>query len=233
MVQTWNQVCPTSPRHRYVGPFIETEGVGITRPGPEWEPILRRVWATWGGLIGPAAAKVGIPPAWATAIMTNETKGVNYGANAAGAGGLMGLLPGTASEVLGRHITAEGLTDPATNVAAGVGYMANLAKRYGTDFPAIAGSYNAGSVRCSESTRCKGGPDWSYDGTTATNSWGMVEDCSAGKGSGYVARAVSFVNALNDLGVAGSTGGSFGKVMVLLAVGGAGYLATRALLGDH
>ena len=60
--------------------------------------------------------------------------------------GLMQTLVGTASEVMGREVTAQELMDPALSIEAGVRYIARQRRLTGFDPPLVAAAYNAGGL---------------------------------------------------------------------------------------
>jgi len=235
MTTDWVQPCAGGPRWRTLdNDQIEIEGIGIpiADKTPPFSDIIfvDTVWSTWGDLIVPAAAKHGVSSRWVASIMVVETRGKNYAANSAGAGGLMALMPGAASIGLGRQATVEDIMDPATAIDAGAGFIAYVNGRNPGGLPAVAAAYNAGSAKCSATTRCKSTIDgsWTFDGTTATNSMGFVEDCSNGRGSAYSLRTVALNNAMVEMGLGGGSWMSAASNVLAMAAGAAfGYYAVR------
>jgi hypothetical protein len=210
----WTQVCAESPRHRTLpNGQIEVEGEGvILATNNYWgdEPAIRQVHEKFGGLLQESAAKWGIPYAAALAIAVVEGGWKRPDAvNSANAGGVMALTPGAFQAMRGYRPTREEMLDYATNIDVGVQFLAHQWNAF-KEFPAATAAYNAGSPRCSPTTRCKSTIDgkWDFDGTTAQNSWGMVEDCTQGKNTAYARRAVAVMNSAIEMGLS-EAGGDF------------------------
>jgi hypothetical protein len=205
------QYCPSSPRHRTLpNGQIEVEGEGIIfATNNYWgdEPAIRAVHEKFGGLLAESAERHGIPYAAALAIAVVEGgwKRPDF-VNSANAGGVMALTPGAFKGMRGYTPSREEMLDYATNIDVGVQYLASNWKQF-REFPAAAAAYNAGSPKCSPTTRCKStiNGKWDFDGTTAQNSWGMVEDCTQGKNTAYARRAVAVMNSAIEMGLGGGS----------------------------
>lgn len=204
----WVQVCPASPKHRTVASGeIEIEGRGIVTSPPKnyWGDLeaISLVHEKYGNLLAESAARAGIPyvAALAIAVVEGGWKRPNF-VNDAGAGGVMAITPGAFKEVRGRMPSRQEMLDPATNIDVGVHFFALKLKKYG-ELPAAAAAYNAGAKICSPTSKCNNSINgkWQHDGTSAKNSWGMVEDCTAGHGSAYARRAVEVMNTAIDKGL--------------------------------
>lgn len=90
------------------------------------------------------AAGARLHPTVPLGVARQESRFTPGVSSAAGAVGLMQLLPSTASELAGRPITAEALKEPALNTALGSRYLRQLLDQAkGNPFLAVA-SYNAG-----------------------------------------------------------------------------------------
>ncbi len=95
-----------------------------------------------------AAREFDLPPYLLAGLARQESAFVPGARSAAGAVGLLQLIPGTA----GRHAAALGLdrrpdlTEPATNLRLGARELAALLERFGAMEPALA-AYNAGEAR--------------------------------------------------------------------------------------
>lgn len=192
----WLQVCPSGPRHRYGDTgLIEREGDGVIR-APLKLAAVQKVVSTYGGEIEAASARHGFPAHWLAGLIAAESGG-NPGAQSPGVGarGLVQMMPATAKNM---GLDPERLWEPAYAIEAALLYMDNNVRRYGLDLPVLAGAYNAGSRRCSVTTNCK--TAGVTDGTTAVNSWGLVEDCYKGTGSRYVEKVVGAANEALLLG---------------------------------
>ncbi len=226
----WLQVCTESPRHRYTPEgLVEREGDGVIRD-PAAIPTVQKIIANYGDIIAEVTARYGLPAHWMVGLIKMESGG-NPGAASAGVGarGLTQMMPATAK---GLGLDPDRLWEPAYSIEAGAIYLANQVKRYGLDLPVLAGSYNAGSRRCSATTACK--TAGVKDGTTATNSWGLIEDCHKGTGSKYIERVVAASNEALLLGYGG--GGPGGMALAIGPFGDAiknalAFLAAGMLVG--
>ena len=102
-------------------------------------------------LLTPQAQQAGIEPAWAYGILRAESAWRSDAHSGADARGLMQLLPATASAVAGRHgldwAGGNSLYDPATNIALGTRYLAEMAARFNGSPWLASAAYNAGPNR--------------------------------------------------------------------------------------
>ena len=118
----------------------------IALGAPEWSQRLV-VPLEYEEQIASSAARHGVDPYLVAAVISAESGFDAGGVSSKGAVGLMQLMPETAAEqaaVTGRSpVGPEDLTDPATNIELGTGYLARLLRRYGDERAAIA-AYNAG-----------------------------------------------------------------------------------------
>jgi len=91
-----------------------------------------------------AGQREGVDPALLLAVALQESRFTPAVQSAAGAVGLMQLMPGTAAELAGGPVDPQALKDPATNVPLGARYLRQLLLRWqGNPLLAVA-SYNAG-----------------------------------------------------------------------------------------
>lgn len=94
----------------------------------------------WGGAYG-------VDPLLVLAVIRVESNYDPVARGAAGEGGLMQMLPETATLLAGRTVTAADLTaDPSLAVQLGTQYLRDQLTRYGSTSDAIA-AYNAGTAR--------------------------------------------------------------------------------------
>jgi soluble lytic murein transglycosylase len=111
---------------------------------------LRFPLASQDGVV-PQAEEAGIDPSWAYGILRAESAWMTDAHSGADARGLMQLLPTTAALVAGRHGLAwsggDSLYDPATNIALGTRYLAEMAGRYNGSPWLASAAYNAGPNR--------------------------------------------------------------------------------------
>lgn len=99
----------------------------------------------WDDLIEKYAEKYGVDPNVIKAIMAKESQGDPSLISWAGAVGLMQVKPGTASEMLGREVTADELIrNPELNIEAGIKYFAKMLADKGGNLEDALGAYNQG-----------------------------------------------------------------------------------------
>jgi hypothetical protein len=98
----------------------------------------------YDALIEKYAEQYGVDPNVIKAIMAKESQGNPEAVSWAGAVGLMQVKPETASELLGRTVTADELkNNPELNIQVGVMYFAKMMKEKGNTEDAL-GAYNQG-----------------------------------------------------------------------------------------
>jgi len=180
-------------------------------PGEKTIEIQDELWPTavdnWRSLIYESAARHGVAPVWVAAVMAAESRGITKAGSGAGARGLMQLMPVTFNWGMGREgntpVLDEEIYDPATNIDIGTKLLAYLDHRYDGNIPQIIASYNAGSARCADASRCP------------NDRWRMVVDC------GYVDKVLGWYNKALRQGYSvyasgdeqkGGAGGSGGAV---------------------
>lgn len=88
-----------------------------------------------------AALRHNIDPLFLHAIIDTESDHRPNAVSAAGAVGLMQIMPATGA-ILG--VDREGLFDPVRNIDAGARHLKNLQQRFGRNFRLILSAYNAG-----------------------------------------------------------------------------------------
>jgi len=90
-------------------------------------------------LVGDASAAKGVPPGLVRAVLMAESAGNPGAVSAAGAQGLMQLMPGTAAGCgIGNAF------DPTENVECGTGYLHSLLRHYHNNVTLAVAAYNAG-----------------------------------------------------------------------------------------
>ena len=104
--------------------------------------------ARWEPLIQQAADKFHIPAQWIRAVMRQESGGRTVLSDnspimsAAGALGIMQVMPGTYSEMAAQYRLGSDPFDPHDNIYAGAAYLNWLHHKYG--YPAMFAAYNDG-----------------------------------------------------------------------------------------
>ncbi|MBK7045950.1 MAG: transglycosylase SLT domain-containing protein [bacterium] len=93
----------------------------------------------FGPAIDKAAAAAGLDPRLVLAVVMEESGGDPSARSAAGARGLMQLMPGTA-----RDLGVANPADPATNLGGGARYLAAQLERYDGRLDLALAAYNAG-----------------------------------------------------------------------------------------
>lgn len=96
-------------------------------------------YRAFSALIGAAANATRIDPALVAAVIDVESGFDRSARSHAGAGGLMQLMPGTATS-----LGVADVTDPMQNVVGGTRYLAQLLDRFGGNVPYALAAYNAG-----------------------------------------------------------------------------------------
>lgn len=160
---------------RYTEQGAPRRGIGVAEdarnaigaPAPHrlplvlWQALYPRV--LWP-LITQAAARDGVDPNLIAGVIREESRFDTTAASAAGAYGLMQLMPGTAQSTarsLGMASPDQrGLADPATNIALGAAVLKAELMRFGRVDLALA-AYNAGpgAVRQWQAARSGADPD--------------------------------------------------------------------------
>lgn len=109
---------------------------------------LAATWSNWQALFRGAARRYGIPVSWVVGIATTETGSLASApqrqASVVSFDNGVGIMqitnyPGT---------TAAQMADPRANIDIGALILSKHAARFGYELPAVAASYNAGSVYC-------------------------------------------------------------------------------------
>lgn len=96
-----------------------------------------------------ASARFRIPEEWIRAVLAAESAHDIRAISAAGAMGLMQVMPDTWKELRDRHRLGDDPFDPRDNILAGAAYLRDMLDRYGTIGGMLA-AYNAGPARYEE-----------------------------------------------------------------------------------
>lgn len=116
-----------------------------------WDDLTLRFPLAYRQQILAAARQQSINPAWAFAVIRQESAFTTDARSHAGAVGLMQLLPRTAREVARRlrmHFSGRhALLDTQTNITLGIRYLSQIRARFGGHAVLATAAYNAGSRR--------------------------------------------------------------------------------------
>ncbi|MBO9601837.1 MAG: lytic transglycosylase domain-containing protein [Novosphingobium sp.] len=109
--------------------------------------------ADWRPYTVQASSRFGIPAAWIERVIYVETRGRTTQdgrpiRSAAGAMGLMQLMPATWGEMRARLGLGTNPDDPRDNILAGTFYLRLMYERFG--YPGLFAAYNAGPTRYAE-----------------------------------------------------------------------------------
>jgi len=115
------------------------------------EPVtVRRIWKDFGPQIKAAALSSGVPLELIVTTIAVESRGIVKAVLTEPDGrqsiGLMQTLVGTASDMLGRPVTAYELNQPQISIAAGTAYLASQRAKTLYDPILAAAAYNAGGL---------------------------------------------------------------------------------------
>jgi soluble lytic murein transglycosylase-like protein len=96
-------------------------------------------------LVGEAAQRFALPPAWITGVMRRESGFLPSAVSPVGAVGLMQVLPSTYRDLSRRYGLGPDPAAPRDNVLAGAAYLRELYDRFGPE--GFLAAYNAGPER--------------------------------------------------------------------------------------
>lgn len=110
----------------------------------------------WRPVMAEASRRFGVPQAWIAAVMQAESRGQTHWrgrpiTSAAGAMGLMQLMPGTWEAMRRCHGLGSDPHDPRNNILAGAAYLRAMYDRFG--YPGLFAAYNAGPGRYADHLR--------------------------------------------------------------------------------
>lgn len=113
-------------------------------------PAPAQTVGQWRLLIDEASARFGVPDVWIERVMQAESRGRTHVGgrpirSAAGAMGLMQLMPGTWAEMREQLHLGHDPDDPRDNILAGTFYLRLMYDRFG--YPGLFAAYNAGPGR--------------------------------------------------------------------------------------
>ena len=128
-------------------------GWELRRRGRAWDRALLEVVFPFphSDLVRARAGELGLDPYLLAAIVRQESAFQADVVSAAGAVGLMQVMPATGGELARRvgprRFQADLLSVPELNVHLGAAYLADLLRRYDGDLPLVLSAYNAGPTR--------------------------------------------------------------------------------------
>ncbi|MBI3563348.1 MAG: transglycosylase SLT domain-containing protein [Gammaproteobacteria bacterium] len=115
-----------------------------------WDDLEKRFPLAYRELVMTHAKQQGIEPAWAYAIIRQESAFTEDARSHAGALGLMQLMPTTARQIarsMRLSINRRDLLEAGTNVKLGINYLRKVAERFGGNKVLATAAYNAGDNR--------------------------------------------------------------------------------------
>ncbi|MCO8029305.1 lytic transglycosylase domain-containing protein [Brevundimonas diminuta] len=121
-------------------------GVAVAQSAPVERPAAAHPYAA---NIAEASQRFGIPEHWIRAVLRAESAGDVRAVSAAGAMGLMQVMPDTWAGLRVRHGLGRDPYDPRDNILAGTAYLREMFDRYG-NVAAMLAAYNAGPGRYNE-----------------------------------------------------------------------------------
>ncbi len=127
---------------------LATEAIFTLARSGYWDDLELRFPLAYRGLVHAEAKRNGLPEDWVFAVIRQESAFDTDVASAAGAIGLMQLLPSTARDVAANARQPPpsrlALIDPRLNVALGSRYLAELLTRFDGNPVLATAAYNAG-----------------------------------------------------------------------------------------
>ncbi len=113
-----------------------------------WDDMQIRFPLEHRELVEEYAQQRNIDTSWAFAILRQESAFMTAVKSPAGAHGLMQLLPATARQVARQYEikspSVNDLSNPATNIALGTGYLGMMMEKFGRNMTLSTAAYNAG-----------------------------------------------------------------------------------------
>lgn len=109
-------------------------------------PTVAYSVTSYAAFIDEAAQRFELPANWIRAVLRAESGGDPRAVSAAGAMGLMQIMPATWDELRVHHGLGAYPFDPRDNILAGAAYLRQLHDRYGS-IRAMLSAYNAGPAR--------------------------------------------------------------------------------------
>lgn len=126
--------------------FCAGPGIAAAQAAPV---ALAPVADPYAAYIAEAARRFGIPERWIRAVLRAESAGDVRAISAAGALGLMQVMPDTWAGLRLRYRLGRDPYDPHDNILAGAAYLREMWDRYG-DVAAMLAAYDAGPARYDE-----------------------------------------------------------------------------------
>lgn len=147
----WQSPCGGARWRTLSNGLVEVEGEGVPAysvSSPEFRN-LAATWRNWQSLFRSSARRYGIPVSWVVAIAATETG--PWASDPQQQATVVSFDQGVGVMQITRYpgTTAAQMADPRANIDTGAMILGKHAARFGYELPAVAASFNAGSVYCS------------------------------------------------------------------------------------
>ena len=115
-----------------------------------WDDVKLRYPRPYAQQVARASERTGVPADWIYAVMRQESLYRPNAVSAAGARGLLQVMPGTAAALAKRwkipYTSSDALFDPATATLLGAAHLREVLDKYQGALPLSLAAYNAGAV---------------------------------------------------------------------------------------
>lgn len=148
-------------------------------------PVVQRLQypMPYKDIVYQRARQFGVDPLLVTAVIREESKFMPNSKSAAGAQGVMQLMPDTAAwaaQQMGlKNYRADSLYQPEINITLGCWYLANLSKQFNNNLVLVLAAYNGGRGRVQ---------DWLNSGQL--NPHGQIDEIPITETRTYVKRVL-------------------------------------------
>ncbi|MFO1465046.1 MAG: transglycosylase SLT domain-containing protein [Steroidobacteraceae bacterium] len=153
-----------------------------------WDDVKLRYPRPFAPEIAAASHRTRVPPDWIDALMRQESLFRTDAVSAAGARGLLQVMPATAAALARRwkipYESRDALFEPSTAILLGAAHLREVLDKYQDDLPLALAAYNAGAVPVSR---------WRPSQPMDADIW--VENIPYAETRGYVQRVLEHIVA--------------------------------------